>query len=129
MPRKSRRATKRKLHRRRKTAKGGFYSFNGAIAPGAPAWGRQSEYGQYNLSDRGGNGAFQYGRGRKKTKSKRGGGKFGAVSASYQGQGSKGLIDVAQITTKYPMNGPAAGGEFNNFGAGPNSGHSSFVRI
>ena len=59
---------------------------------------------------------------------KRGGSAYGAVSASYQGTGSRGIIDVVPVTTKYPPFGPAAGGAFNNAGAQPGSGFGSFIR-
>jgi hypothetical protein len=111
--------------------KGGYYGFSGALGTGAPAWSRSSEMGDYSISSRGGN--TQYGRGRKrkgkgkKTRRMKGGGSFGAVSASYQGTGSRGLADVVGVTTKYPAPGGAAGGGFNNFGAQPGSGHGSFI--
>jgi hypothetical protein len=58
----------------------------------------------------------------------KGGSRFGAVAASYQGKGSAGLIDVAQVNTKYPPFGGAKHGAFNNAGAQPGSGFSSFVK-
>jgi hypothetical protein len=97
--------------------------------------------GNFAISDRGGN--AQYGssrrrrtatrrtRGGKKSKrrshKRRGGSKFGAVSASFQGTGSRGLIDVHPVDTKGAPPGSAANGAFNNFGAGPGSGHSNFI--
>lgn len=147
----------RKTHKRsasRKTMRGGYYGASGAIAPGAMEWGRGSEMGDFAISTRGAN--AQYGssrkkrsasfkrggkrtkrsasfkRGGKRTKRsasfKRGGGTFGAVSASYQGTGSRGIMDVVPVTTKYPPFGPAAGGAFNNAGAQPGSGFGSFIR-
>ena len=124
----------KKGHKTRKVKKGGFYGAAGAIAPGAMEWKSQSEMGDWAVSSRGGN--TQYGRGRKgkskKTrkggKVKRGGSKFGAVSASYVGTGSRGLADVVPIDTKGAPPGSAAGGAFNNFGAQPGSGFGSFVR-
>lgn len=65
---------------------------------------------------------------RRHRKMKRGGDKYGAVSASYQGTGSRGLIDVAPTTTKYPTIGGPQYGAFNNHGAQPGSGFGSFVR-
>jgi hypothetical protein len=125
----------KKTMKRKSVKKGGYYGASGAIAPGAMEWKAGSEMGDFAISSRGGN--TQYGARRhkkskksmKKTHKMRGGSKFGAVSASYQGQGSRGLADYAQITTKYPSGGPAAGGAFNNFGAQPGSGYGSFVRI
>lgn len=126
----------KKTHRRRKThKKGGYYGATGAIAPGAMEWGRGSEMGDFAISTRGAN--AMYGARRKKhggrkrrgtRKMKKGGASFGAVSASYQGTGQRGLIDVAQTTTKYPPFGGAAQGAFNNAGAQPGSGFGSFIR-
>jgi len=65
---------------------------------------------------------------RKHSRRHRGGDKYGAVSASYQGTGSRGIIDVAQTTTKYPTIGGPQYGAFNNHGAQPGSGFGSFVR-
>lgn len=107
----------------RRVKKGGYYGASGAIAPGAMEWKSSSEMGDWAISSRGGN--TMHGRGRKSKKTnkrsmkKKGGGSFGAVAASFQGQGSRGLADAAQITTKYPSGGPAAGGKFNDFGKGP----------
>lgn len=63
----------------------------------------------------------------KKTRKHRGGGRFGGVSASFQGTGSRGLADFKPIVTR-DGSGAAAGGAFNNFGAQPGSGFSSFVK-
>jgi hypothetical protein len=134
--------------------RGGYYGASGAIAPGAMEWGRGSEMGDFSISTRGAN--AQYGaarkkrsastkRGGRKTKRsastkrggkkgkrsasvKRGGSAYGAVAASYQGTGSRGIMDVVPVTTKYPPFGPAAGGAFNNAGAQPGSGFGSFIR-
>lgn len=118
---------------RRRKHRGGYYGAVGAIAPGAMEWGRGSEMGDWAISNRGAN--AQYGRGRKrrgtnskKTRRMRGGNKFGAVSASYQGTGSRGIADYVQTNTKYPPFGPAQLGAFNNAGAQPGSGHASFVK-
>lgn len=143
MPRKT-----QKRSASRKTMKGGYYGASGAIAPGAMEWGRGSEMGDFAISTRGAN--AQYGssrkkRGGKRTKRsaskkrggkrgkrsasvKRGGSAYGAVSASYQGTGTRGIADVVPTTTKYPPFGPAAGGAFNNAGAQPGSGFGSFIR-
>lgn len=132
----------------RKTMKGGYYGASGAIAPGAMEWGRGSEMGDFAISTRGAN--AQYGASRKKRSAskkhggkrtkrggkggkrsasvKRGGSAYGAVSASYQGTGTRGIMDVVPTTTKYPPFGPAAGGAFNNAGAQPGSGFGSFIR-
>lgn len=121
---KKRRSTRRK-HR------GGYYGAVKAIAPGAMEWGRGSEMGEYAISNRGGN--AQYGSSRrskrsKRTRKHRGGSRFGAVSASYQGTGSRGMIDVYPVDTKGAPPGSSAGGAFNNFGAQPGSGYGSFVK-
>ena len=135
MPRKSRTS---KTRRHRKT-RGGFYGASGAIAPGAMEWSRGSEAGAFaaGLNDRGGN-TFQLGarrkgrrsakKGSKKTrKVRRGGGAYGAVSASYEGTGSRGLADFVGVNTKNGTGAPSLG-DFNNKGANPGSGFGSFVR-
>jgi hypothetical protein len=114
-----------------KVKKGGYYSFAGDLGhPGAANWKSESEMGSYAISSRGGN--TQFGRGRKKSKkgkktrkAKRGGGAYGAVSASYQGTGARGIADVVGISPNKP--GFATQGEFNNYGAQPGSGFGSFI--
>jgi hypothetical protein len=58
----------------------------------------------------------------------RGGGgvKYGAVSASFVGTGSRGIADRVGTNTKYPPFGGPAQGAFNNAGAQPGSGFGSF---
>jgi hypothetical protein len=52
----------------------------------------------------------------------KGGGSFGAVSASYQGTGARGIADFNAVDTKGPYtNGGAAKGAFNDFSAKPGS--------
>ena len=122
MPLKKRTSNKRKTKR---TLRGGYYGFNGALATGAVDWSRKSEYGDM-VANRGGNG-MQYGRGRKQrgktVKGKRkmkGGGSYGATSASFEGMGSRGMADVASRNTK----GPAVGPNVSKFGAfNDNGGH------
>jgi hypothetical protein len=123
-----------KKHRMtRRKHRGGFYGAKGAIAPGAMEWGRGSEMGHWAVSSRGGN--TMYGSGRRKIRGKkvtqrrkhRGGGRFGGVSASFQGTGSRGIADFKPIVTR-DGSGAAAQGAFNNFGAQPGSGFSSFVK-
>jgi hypothetical protein len=112
-----------------KVKKGGYYSFAGDLGhPGAANWKSESEMGSYAISSRGGN--TQFGRGRKRKgkktrKAKRGGSKYGAVSASYQGTGARGIADVVGISPNKP--GFATQGEFNNYGAQPGSGFGSFI--
>lgn len=117
-------------HTVRRKLKGGYYGATGAIAPGAMAWGRGSEMGSWATSSRGGN--TQYGSSRRKTRGKktrkhRGGGSYGGVSASFQGTGVNGMANYKGIITR-DGTGSASGGAFNNFGAQPGSGHSSFVK-
>jgi len=121
-----------KKHSRRKTAKakkGGYYSFSGDVGvPGGANWTRHSELGDAAVSSRGNN--AQYGRGRKRKgrkgrKTMRGGGSFGAVTASFKGEGDRGLANFAGISPNKP--GFATQGEFNNYGAQPGSGFGSFI--
>jgi len=129
-----RKTQKRKTVRRKH--RGGYYGASGAIAPGAMQWSAGSEMGQWasDVSSRGGNGQVQYGRGRRRkgkrsTRRKhRGGGKYGGVSASFQGSGERGIANYNPVITRGAPGG-AVGGAFNNYGAGPGSGDSSFVRI
>ena len=125
MPR--RRHTKKRATRRHRKMRGGFYSFDGAVGPGAASWGRGSEMGQFAV-DKGGNignlnpqNVIQYGRGRRrKSRGRRtrrkmkGGGKYGAVAASFVGTGSRGIADHVGTNTKYPPVGGAAEGAFND---------------
>jgi hypothetical protein len=56
---------KRGHKKTKKVRKGGFYSFNGAVAPGAANWGRGSEYGDFAESRVGNNAIYGRGRGKK----------------------------------------------------------------
>ena len=118
--------------KKRGVKKGGYYSFSGDVGvPGAANWTRHSEMGPYAVSNRGGN--TQYGRGRKRKgkkggktrKVKRGGGAYGAVSASYQGTGARGIADVVGISPNKP--GYATEGEFNYYGGKPGDGLPNFI--
>jgi hypothetical protein len=126
----------------KKVRKGGYYSFNGALATGAADWAQKSEYGPF-VAGRGANDSsgtskpVTYGRGRRrKTGSRkkhhrrrrtmRGGNKYGAVAASYTGTGERGMANYVQTSTKYPPFGGPQGGAFNNAGAQPGSGYRSF---
>ena len=121
MPRKTKKTVRKGRQR------GGFYEFKGAVAPGAPNWGRGSEMGGFTVDKI--NAGAQYGRGRRRSRSHkrgrkgrrtmRGGGKYGAVSASFVGTGSRGIADHVGSGTKFPPFGGAAHGAFNNAGAGP----------
>jgi len=117
---------------KRKTQRGGYYSFSGDIGvPGGANWTRGSEMGPYAVSDRGGN--THYGRGRKRRgkkggktrRVKRGGGAYGEVSASYQGTGARGIADVVGISPNKP--GFASQGEFNYYGGKPGDGLPNFI--
>jgi hypothetical protein len=130
MHRKGHKTQRRTKHKR--AMKGGFYGASGAIAPGAMGWSAGSEMGDYAISRRGGNTMIGARRKKKSTRKNtrrkhRGGSKYGAVAASYQGTGSRGIIDVVGVNTKGPAGSPAYG-EWNNKGAQPGSGHDSFVR-
>lgn len=130
MHRKGHKTQRRTKHKR--TMKGGFYGASGAIAPGAMGWSAGSEMGDYAISRRGGNTMIGARRKKKSTRKNtrrkhRGGSKYGAVAASYQGTGSRGIIDVVGVNTKGLAGSPAYG-EWNNKGAQPGSGHDSFVR-
>jgi hypothetical protein len=118
MPRKGRRVT-------RKIKKGGYYSFNGAVATGAADWQAKSEMGDHSISNRGGN--AMYGRGRKgkgkkatKRRKMKGGGTYGGVSAMYLGDGERGLANAHGGTSRV-FAGDSQGGAFNNYGAQPGS--------
>lgn len=116
--------TKRTHTKKRRTMKGGFYGASGAIAPGAMAWSTGSEMGQTNT--RGGNSMIGARRRKGKKTRKvtrrhkhRGGGHYGAVSASFQGSGSRGIANYTGVDTKGPGGGSAAHGAWNDKGAGP----------
>jgi len=133
MNRKGHKTQRRTKHKRgtKRTMKGGFYGASGAIAPGAMGWSAGSEMGDYAISRRGGNSMIGAGRKkkgtRKTTRKQRGGSRYGAVSASYQGTGSRGIMDVVGVNTKGGVGYPAYG-DWNNKGAQPGSGYDSFVR-
>lgn len=145
---------KHRATKRRRATRGGFYAFDGAIAPGAPSWGRGSEMGDFAVSRLGNNAIGAGGRRRskkrgsgkplpipdaptmdagrrRKTKKRRmrGGGKFGAVSATFTGTGERGIANYGPTNTKFPPFGGPEGGAFNNAGAQPGSGFGSFVRM
>jgi hypothetical protein len=124
---------KKHSKRGRKTVRGGYYSFDGGVGTGAPNWGRGSEMGDVTVTRM--NSGAQYGRGRrrksrrtKRRRSLRGGGgnKYGAVSASFNGTGQRGMANFEATNTKYPPFGGSTHGAFNNAGAQPGSGFASF---
>ena len=130
------RTHKRKTVRRKH--RGGYYGASGAIAPGAMQWSAGSEMGGWanDMSSRGGNGKVQYGRGRRTRKGKshsrrrkhRGGGKFGGVSASFQGAGERGIANYEGVITRGSAGG-AAHGAFNDMAAPAYQSGAGSVRI
>jgi len=123
----SKKSTKSKKTRRHR---GGFYGASGAIIEGSggPAgmrWGTGAEvpapaYAQGGARKR------RAKKGKKSTKRKmRGGSKFGATYAGFEGTGSRGQIDVVGGTHKP---GVAAEGRFNDFGGKPGE-FSSFAGL
>ena len=117
MARKTSTAGRRRRHTRKH--KGGYYSFSGAVGTGAPNWVRGSEVPTPDYVKTGGR-RRRAGRKSRKTRRLRGGGSFGATSASYQGTGARGIADFVAVDTKGPyVNGGAAKGAFNDFGAKP----------
>lgn len=124
---------------RTKKVRGGYYGFDGPLATGAVNWGRGSEMQHWADNDPKGQGAI-VGSGRRRTsrkggkksrktrRVKRGGGKYGGVSASFEGEGERGLANFAGRTSR-DNPGVAAEGKFNNFGAQPGSGFGSFVKV
>lgn len=98
--------------------KGGYYSFSGAVGTGAPNWTRGTEV----PTKVGGRRRRRVSRKSRKTRKLKGGGAFGTTSASYQGTGARGIADYVAVDTKGPyVNGGAAKGAFNDFGAKPGS--------
>lgn len=107
--------------RRTRKLKGGYYSFSGAVGTGAPNWTRGSEVPTPDYVSKGGR-RRKTGRKSRKTRRMKGGGSFGATSASYQGTGARGMADFVAVDTKGPyVNGGAAKGAFNDYGAKPGS--------
>jgi hypothetical protein len=114
--------------------KGGYYGMTGSVAPGAPLWGRASEMGDWAVSNRGANAQYgakrrKSGKGKKsvkKTRKQRGSGRFGGVSASFGGTGSRGIADYKGVMTR-DGSGAAAEGAFNNHGVQPGGGFGSFI--
>lgn len=128
--------TVRKTKKGGRKHRGGYYGFDGALATGAANWGRSSEMGDFVAnSTRAGNNAV-LGAGRKRKLSKkagrrtrrktRGGGKYGGVSASFEGEGVAGMANYAGRTSRDNV-GTANLGKFNDHGAGPSSGFGSFL--
>ena len=121
---------------KKRSMKGGYYGATGAIAPGAMEWGRGSEMGDWSLTQRGQNaivGSARRRKGRKSAKKTlrrkmKGGGKYGGVSAQFEGDGVAGMANYSGKTTRDDVGTPALGA-FNNKGAQPGSGFGSFVTV
>jgi hypothetical protein len=119
-------ASKSKTAGRRRRAtrklKGGYYSFSGAVGTGAPNWTRGAEVPTPDYVKSGGRRRRVTKKGARRTRKHRGGSLYGATSASYQGTGARGIADFVAVDTKGPyVNGGAAKGAFNDFGAKPGS--------
>lgn len=113
-----------KAHRRTtlKRQRGGYYSFDGAVAPGAAAYSRANEVAAPSYVTGGRRRKSRKGRKGRKTRKMKGGSSFGNVSASFQGTGVKGMADFVGTGTRGPYsNGGSGGGAFNNYGAAPGS--------
>lgn len=87
---------------RRTVKKGGYYGFDGKVGTGAPLWstGVETKAPAYAGGKR---------RKSRKTRRHRGGGSWGAVSASYQGSGIRGMPTYVPVSTKTGDGGPALG--------------------
>ena len=128
----------KRVTRKNKLKKGGYYGYAGQLATGAPNWSSATEMAPPSVGNRGGNTMYGMGRrrgkngkkvkktGRRTKKVRRGGGsKFGGVSASFGGEGERGMANFGGVSVNKP--GFAKEGDFNNFGAQPGSGHGSFI--
>jgi hypothetical protein len=113
---------------RRRKLKGGFYGAAGQIpgAPGAMQWNKGTEVAPPSYV-KGGSRRRKSKKVTRRHRKMRGGGKFGGVSASFQGTGSRGMANYTPIVTR-DGSGSAAGGAFNNYGAQPGSGFGSFIK-
>jgi len=114
MTRHRRRNTKGRRH----TKKGGYYGAAGPIAVGAMRWDAGNEVEAPKYAQAGGKRRRTH---RKNKRKVRGGGKYGGVSASYEGTGYRGIPNHRGIDTKTaPLPGrPAALGGFNDNGDPP----------
>lgn len=101
------RKTRKTKHR------GGYYGAAGPIqgTVGAMQWNKGTEVAPPKYAG----GKRRKGR---KTRKMRGGNKFGAVSASFQGTGVRGIANYVPVSTK---GGVATHGAFNDNGAKPGS--------
>ena len=138
-----RRHTKKRGTRKHRKMRGGYYAFSGAVGPGAANYVRGSEMGGFavdkagNIGNIGPSGTREifYGSGRRKSRGRRtrktrrmrGGSKYGAVSASYNGTGDRGMANHVAVNSKYPPFGGAQDGAFNNAADYANGGHYSNI--
>jgi len=105
----------RKTSRRNKTRKhhkGGYYGFSGAVATGAPLYKTEQEVPILGGRRR------KHPKGKTHKRGKRGGGKYGGVSASYGGEGVAGMANFKGASTRVSSPGDVATfGKFNDGGA------------
>jgi hypothetical protein len=120
----SRKTKKSRKHtRRHRSKKGGYYGAKGPIVQGGDAmeWSAGSEMGQFTADQINAGAKMTGGRRKHKRshrKTRRGGGKYGGVSASFTGTGVRGRADYVGASTR--VAGPqdiAAFGKFNDNGA------------
>jgi hypothetical protein len=110
----------RKHTRRHRHKKGGYYGAAGPIVPGGDAmqWKAGSEMGDFTAAQINAGAKMTGGRRKRRRTVKRGGGKYGGVSASFTGTGVAGRADYVGASTR--VAGPqdmAAFGKFNDNGA------------
>jgi hypothetical protein len=104
------------IKKTRKTKhRGGYYGAAGPIqgTVGAMQWNKGTEVAPPKYA-----GGKRRKSTRKTKRKMRGGNKFGAVSASFQGSGTNGMANYVPVSTK---GGVAAYGAFNDNGAKPGS--------
>jgi len=107
--------------RRHHSKKGGYYGAAGPIVKGGDAmeWSAGSEMGKFTADQINAGAKMTGGRRRRRGKTvKRGGGKYGGVSASFGGDGVAGMANYKGASTR--MSSPqdiAAFGKFNDNGA------------
>ena len=116
-----------KRTRRHSRKKGGYYGAAGPIVRGGDAmqWNAGSEMGsftadQINAGAKMTGGRRRNTRGKRQRKTRRGGGKYGGVSATYVGEGVAGMANYKGASTR--VSGPqdiATFGKFNDNGAAP----------
>ena len=107
--------------KKRRQHKGGYYGFSGQVGTGAPLWTRHTEVPVLSGGKRKRRHTKRHHKGKK-----RGGSRFGAVAASFQGEGARGLASVNQINSKTPPFGGSSQGAFNN-AAGSGSTYDNFM--